>query len=418
MKDFATKGTGNSRLLKTSLPAGTTWDQALEMLRSGTFPVDLAGYNSAGIQTMGTLLNKLNLLPDDLATALGLDPATATVKDALQAIKTQAGNASTTANNAVPKAGGTMTGKLTLNGDPTSNLHAATKQYVDNSKTPAELRVTTNAGVTVTCAKGGKTLTAVANSSGSAVLYPDSFGTWIVSATLNGVTLSIPYEINSIAVYTLALTTNLEQAGWDVIDAVSKSGNAASVWNVGDTKTISVGGVQYVAQIIGFNHDNKTAGGKAGITFQLKNCLNETAKMNPSDTNSGGWGSSAMRTNMNTYLAQLDAGLQAVIKPVNKLTSAGAQSATINSTSDKLFLLSEIEIFGTVTYSKAGEGAQYAFYQAGNSKIKNVGTTASSWWERSPHGGNSTYFCRVTSDGNASGNLASYSYGVAFGFCI
>lgn len=36
------------------------------------------------------------------------------------------------ANAALPKAGGTMTGALTLSGEPTSNLHAATKQYVDN----------------------------------------------------------------------------------------------------------------------------------------------------------------------------------------------------------------------------------------------------------------------------------------------
>ena len=31
------------------------------------------------------------------------------------------------------RTGGTMTGKITLDGDPTSNLHAATKQYVDNN---------------------------------------------------------------------------------------------------------------------------------------------------------------------------------------------------------------------------------------------------------------------------------------------
>ncbi len=34
-------------------------------------------------------------------------------------------------NNKVAKAGDTMTGKLTLDGDPTASLHAATKQYVD-----------------------------------------------------------------------------------------------------------------------------------------------------------------------------------------------------------------------------------------------------------------------------------------------
>lgn len=39
--------------------------------------------------------------------------------------------AQTTANAALPKAGGTMTSYITLNGDPTSALHAATKQYTD-----------------------------------------------------------------------------------------------------------------------------------------------------------------------------------------------------------------------------------------------------------------------------------------------
>lgn len=41
-------------------------------------------------------------------------------------------NVKTTAESALPKSGGTMTGALTLSGDPTGNLQAATKQYVDN----------------------------------------------------------------------------------------------------------------------------------------------------------------------------------------------------------------------------------------------------------------------------------------------
>ena len=36
-----------------------------------------------------------------------------------------------TSDEAVPKAGGTMTGALTLSGAPTNSLHAATKAYVD-----------------------------------------------------------------------------------------------------------------------------------------------------------------------------------------------------------------------------------------------------------------------------------------------
>ena len=36
-------------------------------------------------------------------------------------------------NGKLDKSGGTMTGKLTLDGAPTSNLHAATKKYVDDN---------------------------------------------------------------------------------------------------------------------------------------------------------------------------------------------------------------------------------------------------------------------------------------------
>lgn len=39
---------------------------------------------------------------------------------------------STASSTYMPKSGGTFTGTVTLNGNPTSNLHAATKQYVDN----------------------------------------------------------------------------------------------------------------------------------------------------------------------------------------------------------------------------------------------------------------------------------------------
>ena len=121
---------------------------------------------------------------------------------------------------------------------------------------------------------------------------------------------------------------------------------------------------------------------------------------------------------LSSILSSLPADLQKVIKNVNKPTSAGNQSANINTTSDKLFLLSEVEIFGSTTYSKSGEGSQYAYYKAGNSKVKKVNGSASSWWERSPYGGGSSGFCFVNCDGGASYDYASSSTGVAFGFCI
>ena len=103
---------------------------------------------------------------------------------------------------------------------------------------------------------------------------------------------------------------------------------------------------------------------------------------------------------------------------MQKKTSAGSQSSSIQTTNDKLFLLSEIEIFGSTTYSFAGEGTQYDYYKAGNSKVKNRSGGAGTWWERSPRSSNSTAFCRVNSNGDATAGSASGSYGVAFGFCF
>lgn len=121
---------------------------------------------------------------------------------------------------------------------------------------------------------------------------------------------------------------------------------------------------------------------------------------------------------MATLLSQLASDLKNAIVKVKKLSSAGNQSTAINTTEDSLFLLSEVEIFGSTTYAKAGEGSQYEYYQSGNSRVKTVNGSASLWWGRSPRGSNSTYFCCVYSDGYAYYYSASSSDGVAFGFCI
>ena len=149
--------------------------------------------------------------------------------------------------------------------------------------------------------------------------------------------------------------------------------------------------------------------------------MNNATFMNNSETNRGGWTSCEMRTSkLNSIFSSLPADLRNVIKAVNKLTSAGSRSATINTTSDKLFLLSEVEIYGSTTHSKSGEGSQYAYYKAGNSRSKKSNGSVIEWWERSPYGSDSTSFCSVS---NLSGNIATYSpadagRGVAFGFCV
>jgi hypothetical protein len=70
------------------------------------------------------------------------------------------------------------------------------------------------------------------------------------------------------------------------------------------------------------------------------------------------------------------------------------------------------------TYSVSGEGAQYAYYKAGNSKVKNRSGSSANRWMRSPWPGNSISSCYVGSTGSAIYGYAATSFGVAFGFCV
>jgi len=381
MKDLVPKGTGNSRFLRSVsnfLSLYPDYEAFVAALVDGTLPIDLAGINANGVTQVGTPLTKANLLTDATATALG------------------------------------------LSGDPTVNdaLYALSQKG-----SPAECHVYADAGTTVTMTKGAKTLTAVAGSNKQAVLYPAELGAWNVKRTWKGTTKTVSFTVEVIGIvycYPFTVGRDLESTSWADISSISELGMAQQFFQVGDQKSITVNGVKYQTRIIGFNHDNLTSGGKAGITFQMVDCLNTTYNMESSNTNANGWLNCAMRkTHLRTTIwGQLESSLKSVIKTVNKLASAGNQSATIQTAQDTLFLLSEVEIFGKVTYSKAGEGSQYAYYAAGNSTIKKVNGSADGWWERSPYGSYTNYFCRVYSDGSAYSNDASSTYGVSFGFCV
>lgn len=283
----------------------------------------------------------------------------------------------------------------------------------------AVIHVIAPAGATITMSKGEKTVTVTADSNGFADLHPSEYGEWAV--TCNDTTKTI--IIDKVSVYYMVIP-NLHALSWSQISYVSKNGLASTLFHIGDEKTLTVNGVSYTAVIIGFDHDtpvNTATYGrdKAGITWQLKNCLKTTYPMNSSNTNNGGWTSCAMRTStMATLLSQLASDLKNAIVKVKKLSSAGNQSTAINTTEDSLFLLSEVEIFGSTTYAKAGEGSQYEYYQSGNSRVKTVNGSASYWWERSPDGSDSTVFCSVNSNGNVNNSYAGDSFGVAFGFCV
>ena len=302
------------------------------------------------------------------------------------------------------------------------------KQYkISLSYFSATLKVTSDPGAVVTATNGTKTFSGTVPTSGVLSLTITASGTYTVTATKSGettdpVSVAITTSGQTYSVECLFFNSVLSKNTWAQIAKASAAGKASQLWSVGDTKDITVGSETLTLVIMGFNHDDLASGGKAGITFGMKNLMATTRRMNDSNTNSGGFTGSEMYSWLqNTLLPTLPSDLRAVLKSVNKKTSAGSQSSTINTNSMKLFLFSEIEIFGSTTYSKAGEGSQYSYFATAANRIKYLSNGSGSahwWWERSPRGSNSLFFCIVSSSGDADSYDAYNLSGVCFGFCV
>ena len=129
-----------------------------------------------------------------------------------------------------------------------------------------------------------------------------------------------------------------------------------------------------------------------------------------------------------TLMAALPSELRAVMKPMTIYTdnTGGGTNTASNVTSsvDYLPLLAEFEIFGTRSNANSAEQnyqAQYAYYSAGNSKVKYRHSATSStagWCERSPFYDGSSNFCRVSTNGDASNLTAWHSLGLAPAFRV
>ena len=216
---------------------------------------------------------------------------------------------------------------------------------------------------------------------------------------------------------------------WSEIAEISESGQANEYFAVGDEKTIELTtGEPITLVILGFNHDDLTTGGKAGMTLGMKNILATTYKINSSNTNAGGWDESEMRTStMPTLFSQLPPDLQSAVKQVNKKATAGGASTSITTSADKLWLLAEVEVTGTTLAGYVDEGEQYEYWKTVKDgtvpadRIKylpNGSGSAHSWWLRSPRVFDSIYWNCISSSGNLAMTGARASDGVSFGFCI
>ena len=207
---------------------------------------------------------------------------------------------------------------------------------------------------------------------------------------------------------------------WEQIIAACHNNEVPDTWKVADHKPMTIGGSDYLIDIIGKNHDDYSDGsGKAPLTFQLHDCYNIAKAMHSTGSNTMGWEKCSMRVeHLPTILKQMPADVQSGIREVNKISKNGGKSTLLVTTKDSLFLLSEVEVFGSSSNSLSGEGTQYDYYKAGNSTVKNFNGSAYDWWERSPSTGSTRYYCVVKSTGSSINASSNTIRGVAFAFCF
>ena len=210
---------------------------------------------------------------------------------------------------------------------------------------------------------------------------------------------------------------------------ISATKDADSVWSVGDTKTFTTkGGGMYsprdvVVEIIGFNHDDLSSGGKAGISIACKGVPSEIMLYDSGDY---------IDTNIYEAL-DLDEGsvgqeipneMRAVIKPVVKKCSSGYVISTYNL---YLWPFSITEIFGDgknvdgMVFS--GEGARYPVFTSQESVKKKKDTNGvlgeyTAYFMRSLKSTQQVMY--VTETGDVSYQITNDhpQKGVAYGFCV
>lgn len=260
----------------------------------------------------------------------------------------------------------------------------------------------------------------------------------------------------------------LNSCPWDFIRWASDEGIADLLWSVGDRKEVELGawGVNsdeqmaagtYYCYVIGFDHNaslegehrihfefgfTDLSGGShiafASPTYSKYWTSNTTSvyfqRMNPTDTNAGGWEACTMRTgtlngDTRSFKLACPSDLLSAVKTVTKYTdNVGGGSnveSNVTATTDKFFLLNMMEIIGgdgnASNSYELQKTAQYQYYRNGNDKIRNRSDSTGDpcrIFLRSPYIGDNKSFCRLNEMALPGYHNARYSLGFSPAFCV
>ena len=224
---------------------------------------------------------------------------------------------------------------------------------------------------------------------------------------------------------------------WATIQKAVQNNNT-SAYNVGDTKSVTINGNNYMvriankstAQNCGNSDYSQTA---CGFVVEFAEIV-EKRVMNSTATNVGGWPATEMRTYLNgTFYNSLPSDLQAAIKPTRVISGHGSNDSTNFTTTDNLYLLSGVEVFGSdAVDTAAGTSHQLEYYSNNgvtystsswngtnlDKAIKQYNSSNTWWWLRPAYSSNGYIFASVTGIGRWSYIDADATGGVAPAFRI
>ena len=216
---------------------------------------------------------------------------------------------------------------------------------------------------------------------------------------------------------------------WNEIAAKAAAGDFTGL-NIGDYKDITLTtGESVRMELAGIDtYFGYQSNNNHRLYFISRDCLATAYAMNSTNTNTGGFPASALKTTLNTTIFNtLPADLRAVIKADKRLCSTKGSWAWQED--QKLWLPSEVEVWGHNTWSEVGYGngcgVQFPIFTGslrhickGQGKGKAEQGSRSHWWCGSPNASNTTNFCIVDYYGVASGSNASTALAVPLCFTV
>lgn len=223
----------------------------------------------------------------------------------------------------------------------------------------------------------------------------------------------------------------LSDMSWADIARVCRAGKAAEYWQLGDMKPFTYDGSPCQMQLTAFDHydaaDAAYGREKANIVLHCRQAL-ESSPYADAKTSGLSWDAPSEGDRSRVRAQTLPSIWQ---KLPEALRSAAAQvlvpyydnvsSGTLASVAEVLFIPSSAELFGpSAEYS---DGAQYAFYLAGNDKRRYTPSGgAASVWTRTCNAespSNANRVARIcTAEGESSSTSPTNTRGVAPVICI